>query len=173
MAVGLAWQRAASFAARAHEGQRRKDGSTPYIAHPGRVATILAAVFGCRDEVALTAAWLHDTIEDTNTDYDEVAREFGREVADCVAALTKNMILPGRARQRDYDARLAKADWRARLIKLADQYDNYADSRHLKRGVPKAAQKARHAMAMARGDAKKHEETRRALAALKKLLGSR
>ena len=78
------WQRAASFAARAHAGQVRKDGVTPYFAHPVRVAMIVREVFGCDDEVALAAAFLHDTIEDTRTDYDDLLGAFGPRVADCV-----------------------------------------------------------------------------------------
>jgi (p)ppGpp synthase/HD superfamily hydrolase len=130
MAIGrqFVWQRAASFAARAHRGQLRDDGVTPYVAHPLRVGMIVRQVFGCEDEVAIAAAFLHDTIEDTPTDYDEIEEGFGREVADCVAALTKNMLLPYERREADYDERLRGADWRARLVKLADVYDNLSES---------------------------------------------
>jgi len=121
------WQKAASFAARAHRHQTRRDGKTPYVAHVFRVAMTVRDVFGCDDEVCLAAALLHDTIEDTGADFDEIAEGFGAEVARCVAALTKNMSLPEAERESDYDARLAKADWRARLVKLADQYDNLSD----------------------------------------------
>jgi (p)ppGpp synthase/HD superfamily hydrolase len=121
------WQRAASFAAWKHRHQIRKDGRTPYIAHPFRVALTVREVFGCEDPVALAAALLHDTIEDTLTDYDELAEVFGEEIASIVASLTKNMALPDAQREADYDSRLAAADWRARLIKLADVYDNYCD----------------------------------------------
>lgn len=167
------WQRAATYAAVAHAGQTRKDGKTPFISHPGRVATVVAAVFGCSDSIALASAWLHDTIEDTKTDYDEIAHLFGEETADCVAALTKNMLLPERKRDRDYEQRLARADWRARLVKLADQYDNYTDARMMHRGLAKAARRCRRMMDLARKDAKAHPETRRAIAALKALMRSR
>jgi guanosine-3',5'-bis(diphosphate) 3'-pyrophosphohydrolase len=162
--------RAASFAARAHASQRRKDGVTPYFAHPARVALTVVQIFGCSDPVAIAAALLHDTIEDTATDYDDLAREFGAEVAGCVAALTKNMALPERERERDYDRRLSMADWRARLVKLADQHDNYTDA--LVRGaaqIRKVAAKCRRAMALAAVDAS-HPESRRAVAALRSLL---
>lgn len=123
------WRSAASFAAVAHRHQVRKDGVTPYVAHVFRVAMIVRDVFGCTDPVCLAAALLHDVIEDTGADYDEICERFGREVADCVAALTKNMALPEAQREAEYDARLAAADWRARLVKLADQYDNLCDVR--------------------------------------------
>lgn len=165
------WQRAASFAARAHAGQLRKDAATPYFAHPVRVAMTVMTVFGCSDEVAIAAALLHDTIEDTKTDYDDLLRVFGAEVADCVAALTKNKALPERARERDYDARLARADWCARLVKLADQYDNLTDARELGAKVAsKTGAKCRRAVALGRADASKHPETRRAVAALQGLM---
>lgn len=121
------WQLAASFAARAHVGTLRKDGRTPYVAHPFRVAMTVRHVFGCEDEVAIVAALLHDTIEDTTTDYDDLEAGFGREVADCVAAMSKNMILREAVRETDYDERLARGPWQARLIKLADVYDNVID----------------------------------------------
>ncbi|MBK7403545.1 MAG: bifunctional (p)ppGpp synthetase/guanosine-3',5'-bis(diphosphate) 3'-pyrophosphohydrolase [Phycisphaerales bacterium] len=121
------WQSAAAFAAKAHEHQVRKDGCTPYIAHPYRVAMTVRDLFGCDDRDALCAALLHDTIEDTPTDRDDIEDEFGPVVAEIVGALTKNMILPEREREPEYDARLARADWRARLIKLADVYDNLSD----------------------------------------------
>jgi guanosine-3',5'-bis(diphosphate) 3'-pyrophosphohydrolase len=121
------FQDAVSFATRAHRHQIRKDGRTPYIAHPMRVALTIRVHFGCDDPLALLAALLHDTIEDTTTNYDDLADRFGTRVADCVAALTKNMALPEALRESSYDARLADAPWQARLVKLADQFDNVSD----------------------------------------------
>lgn len=125
---GILWQRAASFAARAHEHQKRKDGGTPYFAHPCRVALTIAVVFGETDEQAMAAALLHDVIEDGETDYDDLAAQFGELVAGVVAALSKDARLPEHEREPAYDAQLAEADWRARLIKLADVYDNLSDT---------------------------------------------
>ncbi|MCA9299128.1 MAG: bifunctional (p)ppGpp synthetase/guanosine-3',5'-bis(diphosphate) 3'-pyrophosphohydrolase, partial [Phycisphaerales bacterium] len=87
------FQRAASFAARRHRHQLRKDGHTPYVAHVYRVAMTVRHVFGCDDLATLAAAVLHDTIEDTDTDFDDIEEAFGTEVALLVAALTKNMLL--------------------------------------------------------------------------------
>ena len=172
--ANLLWQRAASFASRAHLNQMRKDGQTPYFSHPVRVAMTVSQVFGCEDEVVLAAALLHDTIEDTKTDYDDIEKQFGRAVADCVAALTKNMLLPEAKREKDYDRRLAGADWRARLIKLADQYDNYTDAVHTGlKNVRKTEEKCRRAIKLAGPDARAHPETRRAVAELRKLLRTR
>ncbi|HZW10829.1 MAG TPA: HD domain-containing protein [Phycisphaerales bacterium] len=121
------WQRAASFAADRHRHHLRKDGRTPYVAHVYRVAMTVRDIFGCDDDDALAAALLHDTIEDTPTDFDDIEKRFGAAVAEMVAALTKNMILREDEREADYDARLSRADWRARLVKLADVFDNLSD----------------------------------------------
>jgi (p)ppGpp synthase/HD superfamily hydrolase len=151
------WQEAAAFAARAHRHQIRKDGKTPYVSHVVRVNMTVSQLFACNDEVALAAALLHDTIEDTTTDYDDLEQRFGREVADIVAALTKNMALRENEREDEYDARLAKADWRARLIKLADVYDNYCDVVTQPKEVQKekladTKDKCRRALTLARAD---------------------
>ncbi len=162
------WQLACAFAARAHAGQLRKDRATPYFTHAARVALTLRHTFGFADPVALAAALLHDTIEDTPVDYDDVAHRFGNEIADIVAALTKNMILPESTREADYDQRLAQADWRARLIKLADVYDNLCDMHTSIRADAQEA-RARHltrcarAIDLAKPDATAHPETARAI----------
>ena len=119
--------RAASFAARKHMGQKRADGITPYFSHVARVAFILSHVFGVRDERLLAAAFLHDTVEDTATDYDEIEAEFGGPVADMVVLLTKNNMLPKRKREREYEQRLRSAPESVKIAKMADLYDNLSD----------------------------------------------
>ncbi len=141
-----AWQNAAGFAARMHLGQTRKDGVTPYVSHPFRVAMTVRDVFGCADETALAAALLHDVIEDTPADYDEVADDFGHEVARIVAALTKDMRLPEPQREPAYDDGLRAADWRAHLIKLADQYDNLGNAMAEDRKLAKFLEKCGRAI---------------------------
>lgn len=122
------WQKAATFAARAHRHQLRKDRKTPFVAHVFRVAMTVRDVFGCDDQAAICTALLHDTIEDTATDYDDIESGFGPLVAQCVAAMTKNMLLPESLREPDYDARLGAAPWQARIVKLADVFDNGHDT---------------------------------------------
>jgi len=140
-------QRAISFAARAHHGQFRNDGRTPYVAHAFRVAATLEHHFGVRDESVLAAAVLHDVIEDTTTDYDELHEHFGPEVAGLVAHLSKDPRLPEPQREKLFAESLAKAPWQARLIKLADSYDNLLDSRS-SQVATKALDKARRALAL-------------------------
>lgn len=119
---------AASFAARAHAGQLRKDRATPYAAHPFRVCLLLKHAFGQDDPELLAAALLHDTIEDTTTDHDDLSARFSPQVADWVAMLTKDSRLPEEMREQDYIATLSAAPWQVQVCKLADVYDNLLDS---------------------------------------------
>lgn len=122
------WQRAAAFAAKAHEGQYRKDGLTPYVSHPFRVAMTLQHVFGINAEDILAAAILHDVLEDTTHDFDDLSREFGTRIAKWVALLSKDKRLPEGVRKDVYYEALRKAPVEVKLIKLADLFDNYCDS---------------------------------------------
>jgi (p)ppGpp synthase/HD superfamily hydrolase len=121
---------AVSFAARAHCHQLRKDGQTPYASHPFRVCLIVRQVFGIDDPKVLTAALLHDTIEDTTTDFDDLAEQFSPEVARWAADLSKDKRLPDDEREHAYLQRLAAAEWPVKLCKLADVFDNLVDSAH-------------------------------------------
>jgi len=120
-------QEAIAFAARAHQGQLRKDDKTPYVSHVFRVAMIVRDLFGFDDPRMLAAAVLHDTIEDTTKDFDDVEECFGREVAEWVSMLTKNKSLPEAAREEEYVRRLLAAPWQVQACKLADVYDNLSD----------------------------------------------
>lgn len=169
------WQKAASYAAFAHRHQLRKDGKTPYVAHVYRVALTVSQVFGHADQGTLAIALLHDTIEDTTTDYDDIAHLFGKDVALGVALLTKNMALPEEERETTYDAALAKAPWNVKLIKLADVYDNLCDvetnpSEKVASRKADAIDKARRAIELAKGDAKKHEVLARAVDLVERLV---
>ena len=79
-------KRAFDYACTAHQGQCRKSGE-PYISHPVEVALILASLR--MDVETLTAALLHDVVEDTDSTYDDVAAEFGDDVAQLVDGVTK------------------------------------------------------------------------------------
>jgi guanosine-3',5'-bis(diphosphate) 3'-pyrophosphohydrolase len=165
------WQSAASFAARLHDHAKRDDKETPFIAHPYRVALTLTLVFGLADEEAVAAAILHDTVENTDTSYDNIEEEFGKPVADMVVALTKNSLLSGKNRDDDYGRRLAQADWRVRLIKMADQFDNCCDAiAGVKDGLDNELAKAKAIIKLARPDMKIHRETRAAIDALEHLI---
>jgi (p)ppGpp synthase/HD superfamily hydrolase len=135
---------AVGFAARAHRHQLRKDRETPYVSHVFRVCLVVRHVFGFDDPRMLAAAILHDTIEDTATDCDDILEPFGPEVARWVAALTKDMRLPHDEREAVYLRVLETAEWQVKVCKLADLYDNLADSRHLSaEGRNRTARKSR------------------------------
>src|SRR5690606_7605591 len=82
--------------AAAHAGQTRKSGE-PYITHPVAVATVLAELG--LDVETLVAAILHDTIEDTPLTREELAAQFGEDVAELVDGVTKLDKLKFRDRQ--------------------------------------------------------------------------
>lgn len=124
---------AASFAARAHRGQLRKDGHTPYASHPFRVCLIVRDRFGLDDPRLLAAALLHDALEDTTADFDDLERDFGPDVAAWVACLSKDKRLPDDERERAYVRQLLDGPWQAQVLKLADVYDNLLDARTLPR----------------------------------------
>ncbi len=128
------WQEAASCAANAHKHQTRND-NRPYVSHCFRVAMTVSQLFGFDDSEVLAGALLHDTIEDCDVDYDEILELFGRNVADYVAVMTKDMRLEETIREIAYDKQLAEGSWQGRLIKLADVYDNYIDSPKEKRAT--------------------------------------
>jgi guanosine-3',5'-bis(diphosphate) 3'-pyrophosphohydrolase len=146
------WQKAASFAARAHRHQLRKDGRTPYVAHAFRVAFTLRHVFGCEDESVLAAALLHDTIEDCDIDYDDILEAFGKRVADLVVVMTKDMRLIESEREEVYDRQLADGPWEGRLIKLGDVFDNLTEAIDADLNRGKFVEKARRAVKLAESD---------------------
>lgn len=139
---------AISFAARAHQGHLRKDDQTPYVAHPMRVLAILATQFKVTDGDALAAAVLHDVLEDTRSDHDDLSELFGTRVAGFVAALSKDKRLAEEERERQYLEQLLKAPIEVQLCKLGDVCDNLADSSSLtEAGREKHIRKARELVA--------------------------
>lgn len=146
------WQRAASFAARCHHGQMRKDKLTPYIAHPFRVALTVRDLFGVADPAALCIALLHDVIEDTTTDYDDVCVAFGPEIAEAVACLSKDTRLPEAQREIAFYEQIDRGPWRVRLVKLADAYDNLCDSLAAHRPLEKPLDRTRRALLLRRDE---------------------
>ncbi len=141
---------AIALAARKHHGQIRKDKQTPYVSHVVRVAFTVSQVFGFRDPELITAAVLHDTIEDTTTDADDLA-PFGPEVTRIVVALTKDKRLTEDDREDAYRRQLAAGGWKVAVCKLADIYDNVSDSRTLEaKGRPHTLARMRSYLAALR-----------------------
>lgn len=115
------------FAAKAHEGQKRKSGE-PYLVHLLEVARILTQMH--MDNASIVAAVLHDTIEDTDVKKQEIAKEFGQDVADIVDGVTKLSKLQfsnKEVRQAENYRKMIIAmskDIRVILVKLADRLHN-------------------------------------------------
>ncbi len=114
------------FAKRKHKGQFRKDGVTPYSKHLGDVISELK-VMGITNNDIICAGWLHDTIEDTDTDYDEIHEKFNKKIADCVASVTKDTRLIKQKQEKAYISQLKKASWQAKVVKLGDIIANFKD----------------------------------------------
>ncbi|MFK3733980.1 RelA/SpoT family protein [Streptomyces sp. NPDC088090] len=118
-------RRAYVLAESSHRGQFRKSGE-PYITHPLAVTLILAELGA--ETVTLTAALLHDTVEDTEVTLDQVRREFGDEVAYLVDGVTKvEKIDYGAAAEPETFRKMLVAtgdDVRVMSIKLADRLHN-------------------------------------------------
>ena len=114
--------RAWEIAAEAHEGQTRRDGS-PYVEHSVRVARILKDEMSVTDAKVLSAAILHDTLEDTQLPSFAIRKEFPDEVCDIVEILTKDRSAP----REDYYKRFITAPRAARRVKIGDRLDNLRD----------------------------------------------
>jgi guanosine-3',5'-bis(diphosphate) 3'-pyrophosphohydrolase len=119
---------ALAFAAHKHRDQRRKDvNASPYINHPIALADVLVNEGGVEEVEVLCAALLHDTIEDTDTTDEEVARVFGRRVADVVAEVTDDKTLAKAERKQLQVEHAAHISREAKLVKLADKICNLRD----------------------------------------------
>ena len=148
-------RKAGHFARRAHRGQQRKYRGSPYAHHPFRVARAVAA-HEIGSPITVAAALLHDTVEDTRVSADEIAREFGPEVAALVAELTKpeqSESVSRTERFRQQLARLQRASREARVIKLLDRIDNVRESRHVADGFTDRYLTESRELAEALGDA--------------------
>ena len=126
--VDLGRVRAAfELADRAHSGQKRKAG-TPYVTHCVAAAQICAEMG--LDEDSIVAALLHDCIEDTAITHEDIARQFGAEVADIVEGVTKLTRVQFTSREDEQMENLRKMlmamakDIRVILIKIADRLHN-------------------------------------------------
>jgi len=124
--VALVYQ-AYLFSAEAHEGQYRQTGE-PYIYHPISVARILAEMR--MDHESILAAILHDVLEDTGTQKERLAEQFGEEVAELVDGVSKLTQIEFENRAEAQAANFRKMmlamtrDIRVILVKLADRLHN-------------------------------------------------
>ena len=119
-----------------HKDQKRKSGE-PYIIHPLNVAYILADVG--MDDATICAALLHDVVEDTEVTHEDIVKEFGLEIAEMVAGVTKLGSMPfdtiEERQVEDYRKMFLAMgkDIRVIIIKLADRLHNMRTLKHLSR----------------------------------------
>ena len=123
--------KAARYARKAHAGQTRLDGKTPYITHPMRVARRLWNA-GHRDTSLLMAAYLHDTLEDTGVAFSDLLENFGGSVTYVVDGVTRKK---GSTRTQYY-RRVKTFGYAVMELKLADMDDNLNDLVNLPVGHP-------------------------------------
>ena len=128
-------EKALNLAIEAHDGQKRKSGE-PYVIHPILVAAITAFISG--DETMVASALLHDVVEDTDYDIDDIQKEFGKDIVHIVGGLTKiveirdQKLIPSGSSDRLVNSALSFRkmliasikDVRVLVIKLCDRLHN-------------------------------------------------
>jgi len=117
----LKFAAALQYAIKKHDAtkQTREDLVTPYWVHPLRVAERLKAV-GINDYEILSAAVLHDVIEDTDATLNELEALFGKGVTQLVAAVSRG---PDQSLD-EYHKQISYSSAEAQTLKLADKWDN-------------------------------------------------
>ena len=108
--------KAIEFAARAHDGMIRKKNNTPYILHPLEASVIVGSMTD--DEDVISAALLHDVVEDTPVTIEEIEANFGSRVKELVASETedKRADLP------------PESTWRIRKEESLEELENCGDT---------------------------------------------
>ncbi len=110
---------AESIARKAHDGQFRRDGKTPYVTHPQRVAKRIKG-----NEAAQVVAWLHDVLEDTEETADSLlSAGISQEAVEAVKLLTKD----NSHEYHDYLERI-RSNKLAKTVKVNDMLDNLSDT---------------------------------------------
>lgn len=116
------YEKAKVFIKEAHRGQRRKITGEPYFSHPFNVARILQqAGFGTD---VVVAGLLHDVVEDTPITIEEIETEFGKHVAQLVAAHTENKDLSWEERKAHTIEVVRNGSLEEKAIIVADKLDN-------------------------------------------------
>ncbi|MCL2155026.1 MAG: HD domain-containing protein [Leptospirales bacterium] len=120
--------RAIHFAAEAHKDQKFLGTDLPYIVHLSSVAMEVMGVICIENiknpDLAVQCALLHDTLEDTEIQFNDIEKNFGKDVAQGVLALTKNRELDKKFQMHDSIERIKLQPKEIRIVKLADRITN-------------------------------------------------
>lgn len=115
-------KKAKQFAEKAHQGQSRKNRNVPYITHPIRVAERLEKA-GASDAL-VCAGYLHDVVEDTPIEIEEIEQEFGEQIANLVRSHTEDKSKTWQERKQHTIDTLKTADKEVKQLIIADRLDN-------------------------------------------------
>jgi (p)ppGpp synthase/HD superfamily hydrolase len=122
--------KAADFAAKAHRGQSIPGSETPYILHCAKVCMEIFFVISRRSdlnsELCINCALLHDVLEDTDVIYEDIYKEFGKDTAEAVLALTKDKDIEKKLRMEDSLRRIKSSGPETGIVKMADRISNLA-----------------------------------------------
>lgn len=120
--------KAVEFSAKKHKDQRRKDvDASPYVNHPIALARILSIEANITDIDVICGALLHDTVEDTDTSFNELEREFGENITKIVRDVTDDKSLEKAVRKQAQIDHAAHICDQAKMVKLADKISNLRD----------------------------------------------
>lgn len=118
-------QLAKDFAENAHKGQHRKNAHIPYITHPIRVAERLESIESSDELVC--AAYLHDVVEDTPYEIEDIENQFGARIAELVAAHTEDKSKSWQERKQHTIDTIRDAEKEVKYLIVADRLDNLLD----------------------------------------------
>lgn len=113
---------AEEMAKKAHDGQMRKLAGEPYVVHPIAVANILKEA-GLPEDVVI-AGYLHDTVEDTAVDFEDIEREFGKNVVQIVRGNTEDKTKSWSERKQHTVDYIKEAPIEVKVLIVADKLDN-------------------------------------------------
>ena len=138
-------QNAEAFAKKKHAGQMLKNSTTSYSKHLEEVVDRLKSL-GVIDSELLCAGWLHDSIENTETNFDEVYDKFDNVIAVLVSSLTRDKFLPTKIREQQYVKQLKGASPNAKLIKFCDIAANLSNLKNSKESNSRKIRQIRQMM---------------------------
>ncbi len=115
-------EKAAAFAAKAHEGVFRKGTRIPYITHPIEAAVIVSGF--TEDEEMIAAALLHDVVEDAGVTREQLEADFGSRVAHLVADESEDKTKSWFERKQNTVRRMSGASRDIKILMLGDKLSN-------------------------------------------------